>query len=109
MAVALEANTWAIRVPLRESVKDNFPEVESFTRIKPPKFSFEFRQRRSKNKERVSMRILLSLGDVLDIHLIKGDPRHGIGRHYSMVLISEKARSYFGDEDPMGKNAYVVE
>jgi putative ABC transport system permease protein len=36
MAIGLEANTWAISAfPIGRLLKDNFPEVEKFTRIKP--------------------------------------------------------------------------
>ncbi len=41
--------------------------------------------------------------DVLTIPLAKGDPRTALAEPYTIILTSEKARKYFGDEDPIGK------
>ncbi len=108
MAVALEANTWAISAfPIGSLLKDNFPEVEKFTRIKPIEVFVRNSANEVKNKERVFYADS-SVFDVLDIKLIKGDPSTALADINSMVLTQEKARTYFGDEDPMGKTLTLL-
>jgi putative ABC transport system permease protein len=108
MAVGLEANTWAISAfPIGSLLKDNFPEVEKFTRIKPTEIFVRNSANEAKNKERVFYADS-SVFDVLDIKLIKGDPSTALADINSMVLTQEKARTYFGDEEPMGKTLTLL-
>jgi putative ABC transport system permease protein len=108
MGVDLDANNWAISAfPIGQLLKDNFPEVEKFTRIKPIEVFVENTANLIKNKERVFFADS-SVFDVLDIKLIKGDPAKALGHINSMVLTPEKARTYFGDEDPIGKTLRLL-
>jgi putative ABC transport system permease protein len=57
-----------------------------------------------------------SLFEVFTIRMIKGDPQTALTRPKSIVITEEKARQYFGSEDPLGQaltvnrdsNYYVV-
>jgi putative ABC transport system permease protein len=108
MAIGLEANTWAISAfPIGRLLKDNFPEVEKFTRIKPSEIFVRNSVNEIKNKEKVFYADS-SVFDVLDIQLIKGDPSTSLAEINSMVLTPEKAKTYFGNEDPMGKTLTLL-
>lgn len=108
MAIGLEANTWAISAfPIGSLLKDNFPEIEKYTRIKPSEIFVLNADNEIKNKERVFFADS-SVFDVLDIKLIKGDPTTALAEINSMVLTPEKARAYFGDQDPIGKTLTLL-
>ncbi|MEO7991188.1 MAG: ABC transporter permease [Chryseolinea sp.] len=108
MAIDLEANNWAISFfPIGSLLKDNFPEVEKFTRIKPIEVFVLNASNDTKNKEKVFYADS-SVFDVLDISLIKGDAATALAEINSLVLTEEKARSYFGEEDPIGKTLTLL-
>ncbi len=108
LAVDLEANNWAISAfPIGQVLKDNFGEIEKFTRIKPSEIFVRHSDTNVKNKEKVFYADS-SVFDVLDISLIKGDASTALAEVNSMVLTEEKARAYFGDQDPMGKTLTLL-
>src|SRR3990170_4855874 len=103
MAVNLETNSWAVSYcPIGALLKDNFPEVETFTRIKPEDLYVRNSDRNIKHKEKVFYTDS-SVFDVLDIRLLKGDPTTALSEINSLVITPERARAYFGNEDPLGK------
>lgn len=109
LAVDLEANNWAISAfPLGALLKDTYPEVETYTRIKPVDV---FMQNSSgslfKNKEKVFYADS-SVFDVLDIHLIKGNPATALAEVNTMVITPAIARAYFGEQDPIGKTLTML-
>ena len=109
LAVDLEANNWAISAfPLGGLLKDTYPEVGNYTRIKPVDV---FMQNSSgtlfKSKEKVFYADS-SVFDVLDIHLIKGNPANALAEVNTMVITPTIARAYFGDEDPIGKTLTML-
>ncbi len=108
MAVNLEANNWAISAfPIGSLLKDNFPEIEKFTRIKPIEVFVQNSANETKNKEKVFYADS-SVFDVLDIQLLKGDPTTALAEVNSMVITEERARTYFGVEDPIGKTLTIL-
>ncbi|MBP9926312.1 MAG: ABC transporter permease [Cyclobacteriaceae bacterium] len=108
MAVNLEANNWAISAfPIGSVLKDNFPEIEKFTRIKPSEIFVLNASNEIKNKERVFYADS-SVFDVLDIKLIKGDPSKALAEINSMVITPELAQTYFQGEDPIGKTLTLL-
>ncbi|NOT76268.1 MAG: FtsX-like permease family protein [Cyclobacteriaceae bacterium] len=110
VVVDLEANKWAISAfPLGQLLKDNFAEVTAFTRIKPVEVFMLNSGSGSliKNKEKVFYADS-SVFDVMDIALVKGDPTTALANINSMVLSEERARTYFGEEDPIGKTLTMV-
>lgn len=108
MAIDLEANSWAISAfPIGSLLKDNFAEVETYTRIKPSDIYVQNPNNLIKNKEKVFFADS-SVFDVLDIQLLKGDPTTALANINSMVITEEKAKTYFGDEDPIGKTLTLL-
>lgn len=103
LAIDLEANDWAISAfPLGALLKENFPEVEEYTRIKPIDVFIQNSSNLVKHKEKVFYADS-TVFDVLDIKMIKGNPATALAKINSMVLTEERAKAYFGDEDPIGK------
>lgn len=109
LAVDVEGNDWAISAfPLGALLKETFPEIESYTRIKPVN---EFMQNATgklfKSKEQVFYADS-SVFSVLDIHLLKGDPTTALAGVNSIVITPKIARAYFGEDDPIGKTLTMV-
>jgi len=44
-----------------------------------------------------------SVFEIFTFPLFKGDPKNALKEPFTVVISQEKARKYFGDEDPMGK------
>ena len=44
-----------------------------------------------------------NLFDVFKVDVMKGNPENALDDPYSVMLDEEKAKKYFGDEDPMNK------
>lgn len=108
MAINLEANNWAISAfPIGALLKDNFPEIEKFTRIRPIEVFVQNTINETKNKERVFFADS-SVFDVLDIQLLKGDPTSALAEINSMVITEDRAKTYFGEEDPIGKTLKLL-
>lgn len=109
LAIDLEANDWAISAfPLGALLKENFPEVEQYARIKPIETFIQNSNTLVKHKEKVFFADS-TVFDVLDIKLLKGNPSNALAKINSMVLTPERARVYFGDEDPIGKTLTRVD
>lgn len=109
LAVDLEANDWAISAfPLGALLKENFPEVENYTRIKPIETFVQNSANLVKNKEKIFFADS-TVFDVLDIKLLKGNPVNALAKINSMVITPARARAYFGDEDPVGKTLTRVD
>ncbi len=101
--VDLQANDWAISAfPLGALLKENFPEVENFARIKPVEPFVTNEEREVKIKQKVFYADS-AVFDVLDIELISGNVETALVKANTMVLTEERAKAFFGDEDPMGK------
>jgi putative ABC transport system permease protein len=109
MAIDLEANNWAISAfPIGALLKENFPEVETYTRIKPIETFIQNSTNLVKHKEKIFFADS-TVFDVLDIKMLKGNPVNALARINSIVLTEERAKAYFGDEDPMGKTLTRVD
>lgn len=109
LAIDLEANNWAISAfPLGALLKENFPEVEEYTRIKPTESFIQNLTNLVKHKEKIFFADS-TVFDVLDIKMIKGNPVNALAKINSMVLTEERAKAYFGDEDPIGKTLTWVD
>jgi putative ABC transport system permease protein len=92
LAVDLEANNWAISAfPLGGLLKENYPEVENYTRIKPVDVFMQNSGTLFKNKEKVFYADS-TVFDVLDIRLIKGNPATALAEVNSIVITPEAAR-----------------
>jgi putative ABC transport system permease protein len=108
MAIDLEANNWAISAfPIGQLLKDNFAEVETFTRIRPTEIFVHNEDADIKLKERVFFADS-SVFDVLDINLLQGNPTKALAEVNSLVLTPQKAKTYFGNADPIGKTLKLL-
>ena len=108
IVIDLEANNWAISAfPLGALLKATYPEVSGYTRFKPVEVFMQNSVSLVKNKERVFYADS-SVFDVMDIELIKGDPATALANINSMVITEERARTYFGDQDPVGKTLTML-
>lgn len=83
------------------TVERDFPEVEMATRVNwPSNFLFTIGEK----KLTVSGNIVDSnFLNVFSFPLVKGDPNTVLKDMYSIVLTEKLAKSFFGEEDPMGK------
>ena len=80
LAIYLEANDWAISAfPLGALLKENFPEVEQYTRIKPIETFIQNSTNLVKHKEKVFFADSTVFG-VLDIKLLKGNPVNALAK-----------------------------
>lgn len=108
LVINLEANNWAISAfPIGQILKDNFGEIEKYTRIKP----IDVVVRESSSDIKIKEKVFYadsSVFDVLDIKLTKGDPTKALAEINSIVLTEERAKAYFGDQDPIGKTLTLL-
>jgi len=92
--------------PFAPAMKHEFPEVKDAVRFMKGNFS--------KGKVLVSHGTDSYYEDkwyfadnsvfgIFTFPLIKGDPKSALKEPFTVVISQEKARKYFGDEDPMGK------
>lgn len=108
LVIDLEANNWAISAfPIGQLLQDNFAEVEKYTRIKPTEGYLLNVDTETKHKEKVFYADS-SVFDVLDIELEQGDVTQALAQLNSMVMTAEKARIYFGNENPVGKTLTLL-
>jgi len=89
--------------PLPVSLKKDYPEVRSFTRIDKHEENVFF----SLDDKRFYVDGLYfvdtSFFDVFTFRLQRGDPATALSEPCSLILSQEMAKKYFGEEDPMGK------
>ncbi len=91
--------------PVAAGLKRDFPEVEAATAL------WEIRSVVLRNGQSTYAPMMMadeSFFDVLDLPLVRGDPRTALAGADSLVLTESEARKYFGNEDPMGRTLTVV-
>ncbi len=89
--------------PLPVTLKNNFPEVQSYTRIDKYEQNVFFSVDDKKFYVEGLYFVDTAFFDVFTFELERGDPATALSEPFSLVLTQEMARKYFGDEDPMGK------
>jgi putative ABC transport system permease protein len=83
------------------NLKNEFEEVEAFTRISTR--NYLVRKGDLKFKEEKTVFADSSLFNVFDFELIKGDPKTALKDQMSIVFTEKTARKYFGSADPIGQ------
>ena len=92
--------------PAGVTLTDNFPEIESFTRIYRPGvdvLEYEGSNEKKKFNEKYIYAVDSNFLEVFSYPLLKGNPKSCLEETNSVVLTSSIAKKYFGDVDPMGK------
>ncbi len=86
---------------LASALKDNFPEVIHATRVKSEVTSVRYKTRFFREN-----RFYFVDPDFLDMFnfpLLSGNPQTSLDEPLSLLLTSDMARKYFGNEDPVGR------
>ncbi|MGB6867483.1 MAG: ABC transporter permease [Candidatus Aminicenantaceae bacterium] len=95
------STTWAItQGPLGPSLKEDFPEIENFTRVTGQRFRLTHGEH---SYDEVLGMADGSIFEMFTFPLIEGDPQTALSDPHSIVLTEEMAKKYFGDEHPIGK------
>ena len=87
--------------PVGDFVKNQFPEVEAYTRIYNNSGNAKF-----EGKQQVKLEYLMadsSFFNMFSFKLKEGDPKHVLASKKSAVLFESFARKVFGDESAIGK------
>ncbi|CAN0566159.1 unnamed protein product [Ectocarpus sp. 12 AP-2014] len=95
--------------PAGKTLLDNFPEVESYTRIYRPGVDvMEYVNNAEKRifSENSIYAVDPNFLDVLSYPLLKGNPETCLVETNSVVVTNAIARKYFGDIDPLGKTLF---
>lgn len=83
------------------NIKNDFPEVEAFTRVSGG--SFLVRKGDVKFQEEKTVFADSTLFQVFDFKLLKGNPATALKDQLSLVFTEKAAKKYFGDSDPIGQ------
>lgn len=87
------------------TVERDFPEVEMATRVNwPSNYLFSVGEKKLTVQGNIVDSNFLS---VFSFPLLKGNPNTVLKDMYSIVLTEKTAKSFFGDEDPMGKQVRI--
>ncbi len=88
--------------PVAKVLKNDYPEIEDATRIRPdgrPKIEYQHKV----FKEADAAFADANFFNVFSFPFLKGDPKTALAQPNSIVITSEMAIRYFGNEDPIGK------
>lgn len=91
--------------PIAPAIKNDFPEVEQFTRVIPT-LGVSRHLLRYKDKsiyEKETFLVDSTFFEIFTYHFISGSPATAMAQPYSIVLGKPLAEKIFGNEDPMGK------
>jgi len=91
--------------PWASTLAAEYPEVESFVRIKSPLVSWLVAYERGEKRfhEKGFYFADPAVFDVFSFKMIRGNPETALIEPRTAVLTESAARKYFGDEDPMDK------
>ena len=81
----------------------DYPEIELYTRIKPPGSRWLIRYEENRFYERYFIFADSTVFDIFTIPLVQGNPRAALVEPHTVVLSESMAGKYFGDENPIGK------
>ncbi len=93
--------------PSGKAFKEEFPEVLDYTT------TFKFNELVFRHKDQVRFERNVVGADsnyfkLFDYNLLQGDAATALNDPYSLVLSETKAESYFGDQDPVGKEIELL-
>ncbi len=91
--------------PWAPALAADYPEIESYVRIKTPLVSWMISSEPKEKRfhEKGFYFADPSIFDFFGFEMIKGDPATALREPRSLVLTETAARKYFGDDDPMNQ------
>ena len=96
-----------VPLPMAPTLKDEYPEIEEFTRIlRQPGLYFE--KGEGSFKEDSIAFADSTVFKVFSIPFIHGDPQTALRQPYTMVICASMARKYFGTTDVLGESMKVL-
>jgi putative ABC transport system permease protein len=91
------------------TMKKEFPEVEQYGRLIDANILMANTEKNIKFNEDKGYYADPSMLQMLDIHLLEGDPAAALDGPDKIILSATTARKYFGSEDPVGKHLKGLE
>lgn len=89
------------------ALKDEFPEIDSYARLRgPSRYLVKYKDKSFRSEGFAAADS--SIFDVFTFHFVKGD-RHALDHPGSIVLTQSLARQIFGEEDPMNKTISFID
>jgi putative ABC transport system permease protein len=96
-----------VQFPLGPTLKDEYPEIEEYTRIlRQPGLYFE--KGEDSFKEDSMAFTDSTVFKVFTIQFVNGDPQTALREPYTMVISASLARKYFGSTDVIGESMKVL-
>ncbi|MGH2565165.1 MAG: ABC transporter permease, partial [Ginsengibacter sp.] len=91
--------------PIAPAIKNDFPEVEQFTRVISDfgKTKHLLSYKEKSIYETNAAYVDSTFFNVFTYHFIKGNVKNILSESYSLVLLKNTAEKLFGKEDPLGK------
>jgi len=91
---------------MAQTFAEEIPEIEKFVRfdVVPHRLIWS---EGTKGLEDHFLYADSSIAEIFSLHFIRGDPSTALTLPYSMVITEEKAKLYFGNQDPLGKPLVV--
>jgi putative ABC transport system permease protein len=107
--VAAEDDRATVTGSVAPQMKQEFPEVEQFTRVIPflgvERHLLHYKEKTLFEKEAVY--VDSTFFDVFNFHFVEGDMRTAMMEPYSVVLLQSVAERLFGKEDAIGKTITI--
>ena len=94
---------WAVA----PNAKDEFPEVEAFSRVSGPD-NVLIRNGDVKFEEQNCLWVDSAFFKIFDFRLLKGNPNTALAEPLSIVFTETAAKKYFGNKDPMGQTLLLM-
>lgn len=80
-----------------------YPEIEHFTRLKPPNTRWLVRYGDKRSYEKHFVVADSSVFDIFTIPLVQGNAKTALAEPHAVVVSESMVKKYFGDENPIGK------
>ena len=92
----------AVAPPFGPLLKVAFPDIEKVTRVYPNGTTvFKYKEKMFNEKNGVFADE--NFFDVFSVNVVKGDKKTALNDPYNVMITSEIAKKYFGDDDPINK------
>lgn len=93
-------------VPLGPALHDNFPEIESYVRLRPiEEMKIGYNDRHFKEKSIIA--VDRSFFEVFSFELVQGNPATSLDDPYSILLSETMADKIFGNTNPLHKSVMI--